>query len=206
MDSMLLVVEPKFSLRRAAERTLPDGVDAIGASTLRDGLDVARQRHVGAAIIDVVLPDGSGLDIARSLRARSRPIPVLLVTRELCPKVVNGAQAIGAELLVRPFHRARLTDFTKRHLAALSRASVVRVGREEASIVAFAERVGLSRREREIMHLAFAGHGRAEIAKLLDVSDNTAKSLIRSLLRKTGGPDLATVVWRISHQDLALAI
>jgi two-component system catabolic regulation response regulator CreB len=82
-------------------RTLGEARRALGAAS--PGLD--------ALLLDLHLPDGSGLDLLRELRgaAATRALPVLVLTAEGEERVLQEAEALGATLLTKPFSPSKLT-------------------------------------------------------------------------------------------------
>lgn len=62
-------------------------------------------------ILDLHLPDGSGLELLRELRAvpGTRALPVLVLTAEGEDRVLGEAQRLGASLLTKPFSPIKLT-------------------------------------------------------------------------------------------------
>ena len=64
-----------------------------------------------AILLDLHLPDGSGLDLLREIRARpaTRALPVMILTAEGEDRVLGEAEALGAPLLTKPFSPSKLT-------------------------------------------------------------------------------------------------
>ena len=66
---------------------------------------------VDALLLDLHLPDGSGLDLLRELRgaAATRGLPVIVLTAEGEERVLDEAQELGSALLTKPFSPTKLT-------------------------------------------------------------------------------------------------
>ncbi|OLD06116.1 MAG: hypothetical protein AUI99_00400 [Gemmatimonadetes bacterium 13_1_40CM_3_69_22] len=66
---------------------------------------------VDALLLDLHLPDGSGLDLLRELRgaAATRALPVIVLTAEGEERVLDEAQELGSALLTKPFSPTKLT-------------------------------------------------------------------------------------------------
>lgn len=66
---------------------------------------------VDALLLDLHMPDGSGLDLLRELRAAAatRALPVLVLTAEGEDRILREAEALGAALLTKPFSPSKLT-------------------------------------------------------------------------------------------------
>jgi len=70
-----------------ADNLTADGYELLVAGSLRDALRMLEYHHVDLAIVDVGLPDGSGLDLVRAVRAATGAgarldarLPLLLVS------------------------------------------------------------------------------------------------------------------------------
>jgi DNA-binding response OmpR family regulator len=66
---------------------------------------------VDGLLLDLHLPDGSGLDFLRELRATpaGRTIPVIVLTADGEERIVTTVRGLGAELLTKPFSPSKLT-------------------------------------------------------------------------------------------------
>ena len=87
--------------RVSLARTLADARRSLsGSGGPPDGL-----------LLDLHLPDGSGLDLLRELRgaARTRALPVMVLTAEGDERVLAEAERLGAALLTKPFSPKKLT-------------------------------------------------------------------------------------------------
>ena len=93
------------------------------ARTGREGLDLAAANGVDAIILDIGLPDISGLEVARRLRRGGSAVPILMLTaRDAVTDRVGGLDAGADDYLVKPFAFeelvARLRAITRRPAAA----------------------------------------------------------------------------------------
>ncbi len=83
------------------------------ARTLGDARAALRDRatRLDAVLLDLHLPDGSGLDLLRELRgaAATRALPVVVLTAEGEDRVLREAEDLGASLLTKPFSPSKLT-------------------------------------------------------------------------------------------------
>ena len=84
------------------------------ARTLADAraaFDDQTAAPLDAMLLDLHLPDGSGLELLRELRARTatRAFPVIVLTAEGEERVLQEAEDLGAGLLTKPFSPSKLT-------------------------------------------------------------------------------------------------
>ncbi len=148
----VLVVDDELQILRALRVVLRDsGFEAVPAETASEALDLAAVRPPDAAIVDLVLPDGDGVEVCRSLREwSSMPIIVLSAIGEEEEKV-RALEAGADDYVTKPFGPRELVA---RLEAALRRAApdeeepVVRFDGLEVDLAAH-----LVRREGEEVHL-----------------------------------------------------
>jgi two-component system KDP operon response regulator KdpE len=100
----VLVVDDERQILRALKVILRDaGYEVVEAATVDEALDRAAVRPPDAAIIDLVLPDGSGVELCRRLREwTSMPILVLSAIGEEDAKV-QALEAGADDYVTKPF-------------------------------------------------------------------------------------------------------
>jgi two-component system KDP operon response regulator KdpE len=180
----VLVVDDEPQILRALKVVLREaGFEAVPAETGSQALDLAAVRPPEAAIVDLVLPDVSGIEVTRSLRAWSEmPILVLSAVGEEEQKVL-ALEAGADDYITKPFGARELVA---RLQAALRRA---RGGEEEPSIAVDGLEVDLAarivRREGEPVHLT-----PIEFELLRVLLRNRGRLMThRSLLAEVWGPE-----------------
>lgn len=91
----------RLGYRVSLARTLADARSALGDRTA----------PLDALLLDLHLPDGSGLDLLRELRARAatRALPIMILTAEGEEHILSQAEDLGAALLTKPFSPTKLT-------------------------------------------------------------------------------------------------
>jgi DNA-binding NarL/FixJ family response regulator len=189
----LLIVEDEASLLATLVRTTETyfipilaGSKALAVSAIDKNKDLA------AAIVDVGLPDGDGLDLVDDLRKRVPDMPVLVLTGSNDPSTINRAQLLRAEYVVKPFFTDNVARFVQR---ALAHRSSLDKDRLSAQVAQISSDHRLSQREAQILIYAVEGVPRRHIADVLKVSENTVKTQVRSLLDKLGKETLSEAVW-----------
>jgi two-component system, OmpR family, response regulator RegX3 len=117
----ILMVEDEESITvPLAEALDREGFDTKVANTVAEALEKAGRRMPDLVLLDVMLPDGSGYDVARILRARSN-VPIIMLTArgEETDRVV-GLELGADDYVVKPF--------SAREVAARIRAVLRRAG------------------------------------------------------------------------------
>jgi two-component system response regulator PhoP len=102
----LLVIEDDTTLRETLVQKLVDAGFAIEqAADGREGLYFAEEYPIDLAIIDLGLPEISGLEIIRRVRAKGKTYPILILTaRDRWEDKVDGLSAGADDYVVKPFH------------------------------------------------------------------------------------------------------
>ena len=102
----LLLIEDDTTLRETLAGKLADGGFAIEqAADGREGLYFALEYPIDLAIVDLGLPEMSGLDIIRNVREQGKTYPILILTaRDRWEDKVDGLEAGADDYVVKPFH------------------------------------------------------------------------------------------------------
>lgn len=140
-----------------------------------------------ALVVDVGLPDGSGLDIAELGRTLVPDLSILIITADASIETNHRAYVLDAQILLKPFAPTAMELAAQRAFARRNQRARDLIGRLEC----FAGRHSLTAREQELVALAMRGLSRNSMADELGVSENTLKTMARRLLRKCAAPSLA---------------
>lgn len=148
-------------------------------------LAILDEAAIVAAIVDLGLPDGSGLEIVREIRRSSRSIPVLVLTGTLDRQLVNevnlhdagyAVKDAGWQKNVRKFVSELTPNYEQR-----VRSEVERAGRNH----------GLSARESQVLELYILGLSRPAIAERLGISTWTVHTHLSGAVHRSGHKRLA---------------
>src|SRR5690242_18709220 len=104
----ILVVEDEAKLRTIVERGLRgEGFAVDGAASAQGGLEFVRTFHYDLVILDLLLPDGSGASLLKSIRDRNRSLPVLMLTaRSDIESKTLSFQSGADDYVTKPFSMA----------------------------------------------------------------------------------------------------
>lgn len=102
--SRILVIEDEVRLARSIVRTLEEsGYTAVAAPSLTEARQVFDDQ-VDLVVLDLMLPDGSGLTWLQELRTVNATFPVIILTaRDAIPDRVAGLDAGADDYLIKPF-------------------------------------------------------------------------------------------------------
>ncbi|MCP3758917.1 response regulator transcription factor [Streptomyces sp. TBY4] len=101
----VLVVDDEPNIRDLLSQTLRlVGFDVVAAATGFEALTAAEDTRPGLIVLDVMLPDLDGFEVAARLRAAGRDVPVLFLTaRDSMGDRIRGLTAGGDDYVTKPF-------------------------------------------------------------------------------------------------------
>ena len=102
----LLLVEDNEKILRGNQRLLEwEGYEVDAARTLEQAEQCFEARRPDAVILDIMLPDGNGLEYMKALRqGREGDVPILLLTGLTSQEdVIQGLAAGGDDYLTKPY-------------------------------------------------------------------------------------------------------
>ncbi len=168
------------------------GFDVVGqAETVQEGLRVARDVAPDVVVVDVRLPDGSGLDVVRALRKDRPEVGLVVLTMYAGDEQLFAAMDAGASAFVGK-DAPTTTVITAARQASVAPLTFACTGLGEAMIRRLSSGAPrLSDRERQVLELLAEGLGVTAIAARLFLSESTAKSHIGHIYEKLGAANRA---------------
>jgi FixJ family two-component response regulator len=201
--STVVVVEDDLSVRESLANLFRSiGLDVQLFSSGSEFLQSGRPESPTCLVLDVRLPDSSGLDVQRLLAASDIRVPIIFITGHGDIHMSVQAMKGGAiEFLTKPFREQDLIDAVQLGLAR-DRARQD----EEQRLVTLKERfASLTPREREIMHHVAEGRLNKQIAFDMNISEITVKVHRGQVMRKMNArslPELARMADRLANAGI----
>src|SRR6266852_2514068 len=116
----LLVIDDEQSVRYSFRRIFEgDGVRVLTAATAAEGLEQISRDSPDVVVLDLQLPDRSGLDVFREIHAGDPKRPVIFITAHGTTETAIEAMKSGAfDYLVKPVDLERLSHILNRAFEA----------------------------------------------------------------------------------------
>jgi DNA-binding NarL/FixJ family response regulator len=189
----VLVVDDHPMWREAVARDLTEaGYAVVGtAGTVAEAIRRAPAADPDVVVLDLQLPDGSGVDVARALAGAEHPPQVLVLSASgEQADVLEAVKAGATGYLVKSASREELLEAVARTargeavftpgLAGLVLGEFRRMATQPASV---RERPTLTERETEVLRLVATGMSSKQIATRLVLSPRTVENHVQSTLR-----------------------
>jgi DNA-binding NarL/FixJ family response regulator len=197
---VLVVAGGESTRQRVASVLKVAGHASDLAATVSDALTLVRQTHLRyvAAVIELVLDDGGGADLARTLLGDDACCCSLVIASNLCRSDVVALHRAGINrMLPWPSTASRLSGRVKETVADTIRYRATIAGSNDAPLDRLSRLLrqsGATVREAEIASMIANGATDREVADALDRSVSAVRKRIRRLRSLIGAPSKATLV------------
>jgi two-component system OmpR family response regulator len=207
----VLLIEDDATLGEAVRDHVASGDHAVDwMKTIDTGRSALATTQYGLILLDLRLPDGSGIELLKEFRAKGVTAPVIILTaHDQISDRIEGLNSGADDYLVKPFN---LGELTARMLAVSRRysgrpVSLTRVGDLEIDatdrrVTAAGEVVALSGREWAVLDALSSRPGavvsKAQIEEALyafgsEIESNTVEVYVSRLRKKLGRENIATL-------------
>jgi FixJ family two-component response regulator len=191
-DPLVYIVDDDVAVREALRGMIRSmGLRCETFASAHEFLRHSRADSPACLVLDVMLPDLSGLELSAELAKVRAEIPTVFMTGHgTIPMSVRAMKAGAVEFLTKPFSGDDLLSAINQ---ALERDRVGRAAR--AAEDAVRTKLGkLTARERDVLELVSAGRLNKEIAAELGIAEQTVKQHRGRITRKLGARSVADLV------------
>ena len=188
----VFIIDDDRGMRQAVQDLVESvGLRAESFATGQEFLNKRRTSDPSCLVLDVRLPQMSGLDFQQRLTEIGMQIPIIFITAHGdIPMSVRALKSGAVEFLTKPFRDQDLLDAIQQ---ALQRDRVVQ--EHEAEVRELRERYqGLTTREREVMGFVVSGLLNKQIASEIGASEATIKIHRGNLMEKMQAASLVELV------------
>ncbi len=157
-------------------------------STLREATKKAAADQFDLVLVDLGLPDGTGLDLIKQIRSKTNETYIVVATiYDDDDSLMNALRSGANGYLLKDEHRDRIIEHLKGITASRAPLSDRALGKVIEHFNQPTENlVSLSNREAEVLQLVAKGYNVSESAEMLGLSNNTVKSYLKTVYGKLG--------------------
>jgi len=191
-DAVVFIVDDDPLIRDSLDQLVRSvGLTAETFSSARVFLDAELPDQPSCLVLDIRMPELSGLDLQDELIKKGNPIPIIFITGHgTVPMSVRAMKSGALDFIEKPFEDQELLDAINR---AIKQGRATR--EEQTEIAAIEQHINLlTSREHEILTLIIAGMLNKQIAYDLGMSENTVKTHRARIMRKMSVNSLAELV------------
>jgi len=191
-EPVVFVVDDDLSARRGIQRLLAATGHRVEAfASPGDFFDHEPHEGPCCLVLDLQMPEMTGLELQERLHQRGHDLPIVFVTGHGdVPSSVQAMKGGAIDFLLKPFEAEELVRAVE---AALARGRAEAAERED--LAALTERwSALTQREREVASLVVAGLLNKQVAGRLGISEKTVKVHRARVMEKTGATSFAELV------------
>lgn len=191
-DPIVFVIDDDAAVRDSVKRLIASvGLRVETFGSTREFLSGKRPESPACLVLDVRLPDVSGLEFQRDLATANFQIPIIFITGHAdVPMTVRAMKAGAVEFLTKPFRGQELLDAIQDAIAKDRVAWNERTQMEELR----SRYDSLTPREKEVLRLVASGLLNKQVGAELGMSELTVKTHRGRVMQKMGAESLADLV------------
>ncbi len=192
LDPIVFVVDDDAAIREAVRKLISSvglRVETFGSTA--EFLNAKRPAAPACLVLDVRLPDVSGLEFQRDLAQANVKIPIIFITGHAdIPMTVRAMKAGAVEFLTKPFRGQELLDAIQDAISKDRAAWHERLQMNDL----LARYETLTAREREVLSLVASGLLNKQVGAELGTSELTVKTHRGRVMQKMAADSLADLV------------
>lgn len=188
MEASILIIDDEQHMRWIIEKALTkEGYKTHSAATGAEGLAKLQAMGPDLVLLDLKLPDMSGIDVLRAMKQELPRMPVVMITAHGTVESAIDAMKIGAaDYISKPFDIEELKIIIQRCLEVVELATEVDYLRDELGEKLSTSLLGRSRVITELQEL-ITKVADTPATVLIEGESGTGKEVVARLLHTTGG-------------------
>lgn len=200
---MALIVDDHAMVREGLRRALEARQSFLiyEASSIKEARAQIARVNPSLLILDINLPDGSGLEISSWVRSLSQTVAIVILTLNEKDEFVIAAMKAGASAFVNK--SAPLAGFLASVDHALSSPATFSAQDLAGALNRKTETFGLSQRELQILGTLHLGQPLKELAASLFISESTLKTHLNTIYRKLSVSNRTQAVKKAQQSGLS---
>jgi len=191
-DPTVFLVDDDHAVRDALDLLLEAAsFKTASFENARAFLDAYKDNQAGCLVLDIRMPDMSGMELQDALIARKITLPIIFLTGHgNVPMSARAFRSGAIDFMEKPFDESTLLERI-REAIQLDRTNRETAARRE---IAGARLTTLTQREQQVMLLVVAGKVNKEIATELNLSHRTIEIHRGRVMEKTGARSLTQLI------------
>ncbi|MBN2211672.1 MAG: response regulator transcription factor [Sedimentisphaerales bacterium] len=202
MESMVYILDDDEAVRRAISSLLKTvGLASQSFASPQEFFEAYRDEGPACLILDIRMPEMSGMDVQARLRDAGNHIPIIFITGHGDISLsVKAMKAGAADFLEKPFRDEDLLNAVRKALGQ-DHQRREKLAENNEIIERFNS---LTQRERQIMQMVVNGYPNKNIAAKLDISEKTVEFHRAHVMQKMKVESLADLVSLAVRAELEL--
>ncbi len=202
----VLIVEDhaliRFGLKTAFESK--NFIDEIyEAASAEEAIELVKTNHIDAVIMDLGLPNMNGIEATKEIKNINKDIKIIILTSHSSEQeVLDSIKAGASAYCSKDINPDRLADTISSVIEGavwfdpkISNVVLKALSEnKQKQTLNIDDNYNLTDREKEVLEYICEGLNNGEISKMLDVSINTVKVHVSSIIQKLGVEDRTQVV------------
>ena len=146
MAERILIIDDEIVNMKMAEHILKDSYDVLCAMSGLEGLEMLYRNHIDLVLLDLYMPEMSGLEVLAKIRGDSAisDVKVVILTSSGMKTDVTGAMRLGAlDFIKKPFFPAELLERIKKVLKVDRKDSILVVDDDKMNLMMVQKMLGI---------------------------------------------------------------
>ncbi|CCQ91219.1 hypothetical protein NITGR_600004 [Nitrospina gracilis 3/211] len=186
MDHSILLIDDEEILRKTLSDDLEEeGFHVTTAVNGEEGLEQFKTQHPDLVIVDLIMEGMNGIQVSQEIKKLQPNAPIMILTGHgTLESAIDALKLKVQDYILKPVKRDELLSKINNCLDNLLPRRTLKNRKPAYSQNLQLEKVGLTKRQREVASLASQGYNDEEIAQVLKISVFTVKFHLKKAFKK----------------------